>query len=469
MLTSEDNGGNEHSKGEEGDPKKGYIRRMQMESWYLEMITSGVAIFLLFKLPGLIDTVSRSITITFSGGLKTLFTGFPIILKMTSYVWILSLIIHLVLRAFWIGVIGINSVFPKGIRTESLPYSPHIKKKLNKLLPDMDRWIQQLDDACSVIYGLAFFTGLVILGSTFYVILAVLLGILFHWILTALLGGLALLFMLDFFSLGVLKRVKAISGPYYLLYRFVGACTLAFLYRPFYYLLLTNLKKRYVAFFLLGYFALIYGLFNHTYIAQPVFPVDREYGGFILNREEEAGIMHDLSAYRNQREKDQRVIRPVINKDVYNEGDAYLKLFYPLLGKDIDQIRHYCMERGVELPIEKGLHQKFMVWNDEIGGLVPEGRYLPASQYKEVLNVLNEMVMVTVDDSLHQDPGFTFCEYPLHGEKGMIAYLPIDHLSPGRHELKVRSKAIGRVVIDDSSEEKKFIPDMKRRIPFWVE
>lgn len=107
-----------------------WLRRLEKESWQAELLVSGLALFGSFQLPEitywLIDLFIKR-------------------LPHEQYIWgafiaqmsllglsILStfFIIHLILRAYWIGLIGLNSVYPQGYKIENNMYSPlYIYKK----------------------------------------------------------------------------------------------------------------------------------------------------------------------------------------------------------------------------------------------------------------------------------------------------------------------------------------------------
>jgi hypothetical protein len=66
-------------------------------------------------------------------------------------------IIHFVLRGFWVGLLGLNSVFPDyGKDTPSYP--PLLLQKFAGYLPTMSELIDAIDDLCSTIFAAAFCT-----------------------------------------------------------------------------------------------------------------------------------------------------------------------------------------------------------------------------------------------------------------------------------------------------------------------
>ena len=60
------------------------------------------------------------------------------VLFVSNYVLIISLSIYLIMRGFWVAVIGLSSVFHKGINVKKLNYSDYYKSKLEKY--DIDHY-----------------------------------------------------------------------------------------------------------------------------------------------------------------------------------------------------------------------------------------------------------------------------------------------------------------------------------------
>ena len=90
---------------------KNWLEILQQESWQLELLISGFAIFLLASAYDELDGVEYYINmlITGNGYFGTLLLPFQIILG-AWYVLIVNLILHVLLRGLWISTIGIRYV-----------------------------------------------------------------------------------------------------------------------------------------------------------------------------------------------------------------------------------------------------------------------------------------------------------------------------------------------------------------------
>jgi len=64
-------------------------------------------------------------------------------------------VIHFSLRAYWIGLVGLNSVFPD-YSIEDSAYSKIYTERLLSILPKLKDSIKKVDELCSVIFSVAF-------------------------------------------------------------------------------------------------------------------------------------------------------------------------------------------------------------------------------------------------------------------------------------------------------------------------
>ncbi|HFA49639.1 MAG TPA: hypothetical protein ENJ95_11565, partial [Bacteroidetes bacterium] len=133
--------------------KPKWLRRLERESWQAELIVSGIAIFGSLQLPGLIENMAGECISFFSQDAYTGLYFFFLYLLFSANFLIVFLIVHFVTRALWIGLIGLNSVFPEGIKKENKTYAPHFMERLIADFPKDIRYIERLDHFCSVIFS----------------------------------------------------------------------------------------------------------------------------------------------------------------------------------------------------------------------------------------------------------------------------------------------------------------------------
>ena len=104
------------------------------------------SIFLLIQasqgLMSAIDFVNLHVSLSSSveGLLRTLI----LILILASWILIFNLVVHVFLRGFWIGAVGLRSVQDK-IDIDKLGYSEFFTEKLKRRVPSLDSMLERLD------------------------------------------------------------------------------------------------------------------------------------------------------------------------------------------------------------------------------------------------------------------------------------------------------------------------------------
>ncbi|WP_075343244.1 6TM ABC transporter family protein [Tenacibaculum agarivorans] len=153
---------------------KQWLQRLKDESWEAELLVSAVAIFGTFKLFGVIDWLTNKFIDILDPNLYL--TAYAVVFFGLFAISILAsmFVIHFFLRAYWIGLVGLNSVFPD-YSIEDSAYSKIYTEKILSILPKLKDSIEKVDELCSVIFSAAF-TFLLIysnfaLIATIYIIL----------------------------------------------------------------------------------------------------------------------------------------------------------------------------------------------------------------------------------------------------------------------------------------------------------
>ena len=262
-----------------------WLEILQQESWQLELLISGFAIFLLAESYEPIRNLDDQISLLLSGSgyYGLLYVPYQVMLG-AWYVLIINLILHVLLRGLWISTIGLRYV-SGDIDFNTLNISSKFDRFLRSKIVSFDLYIQQLEKLCSSVFGFTFLIIFILISGGLFVLGIFILAITMQvidtrfgdlWVVVIvpflvlyLLGG--LIYFLDFITLGWLKRKKGIARFYYPIYRFFSVITLAFIYRPIYYNLLDNKYGRNIILFLIPYligFTLIASLTvnSHAYL-----------------------------------------------------------------------------------------------------------------------------------------------------------------------------------------------------------
>ena len=227
---------------------KAWLDKLQQESWQLELIISGFAIYGLFLAIEPLGVYYNTIR---NEGLQ--FFSFVLLAGLiSSSILMFTLTLHVILRGLWIGALGLRYV-SGDIDYKKLNYTPKFEHYLRKRIGSFDRYIARLEDYCSVLFALSFL--LIFYVLSLFLTIACIAAIAFIFIkgkdkssILFVIGVIAILFILfgmfltfiDFITQGYLKKNKWLSKLYFPFYWVFSFITLSFLYRPLVYNFLDN-------------------------------------------------------------------------------------------------------------------------------------------------------------------------------------------------------------------------------------
>lgn len=323
--------------------KPAWLVQLEAESWQAELVISGIAIFAATFLPGLVDSLAAFCLVTIPPEDTTLFQFIFMFLHFGTNCIIGALVLHFTLRAFWIGMIGFNSVFPNGINTEYEGYySKYYTQKTAQHLPsNANKMIQNLDHFCSTIFAITASLLMTFLAFALNVGVLYLLKVFLSMFLPDSIWqyvGYGLLVFLVLFSLlmlvlnmGRFKKNDKMQHIFYRIGRIIGS-TMHVFYRPSQYILMTiftsEVSKKNMSYFMVVY--LLSSLFLGASLAGTNFQHFTTYS-------KEAGYMRYFNRpdkiipahYENLRsEEEGRILSAILENDKI-EGKQF-ELFVPL-------------------------------------------------------------------------------------------------------------------------------------------
>ena len=175
------------------------------------------------------------------------------------------LTIYLGLRGFWVGILGLSSVYPDGINIKKLNFNDRFTNDLKKY--NFNHFIINIDNICSSIFAFTFllsFSVISLLILTFELLAIIILGVMlseqFEATSKSLSGSIdggitvllilffipGVLYFIDYFLFGVLKKIKwkPFAFCYYYIDKFYKYVTLVFIYDHLYYTFISNVKRR---------------------------------------------------------------------------------------------------------------------------------------------------------------------------------------------------------------------------------
>ena len=427
-----------------------WLEILQQESWQLELLISGFAIFLLTESYEPIRNLDDQISLLLSGSgyYGLLYVPYQVMLG-AWYVLIINLILHVLLRGLWISTIGLRYV-SGDIDFNTLNISPKFDRFLRSKIVSFDLYIQQLEKLCSSVFGFTFLIIFILISGGLFVVGIFILAITMQvidtrfgdlwfvvivpFVVLYLLGG--LIYFLDFITLGWVKRKKGIARFYYPIYRFFSVITLAFIYRPIYYNLLDNKFGRNIVLFLIPYligFTLIASLTvnSHAYL-----PGNRTLQSISNNFYDDT--LEDRASYSAS----------ISSKFVKN---GYAQLFLPYVARTDDKvIEAICPDLK---PAKTGF--SFFGIDD------PLRNNMNADL---ALDCHTQRFKIYVNDTLLNHLKYRFHEHPTRKNIGLLTVLDVGYLPRGEHIIKVYVK-----LLQDSNGKDTLFFRESALIPFWKE
>jgi len=226
-----------------------WLEKIQQDSWQLELLISGLALFGVYNGRVLIEEFSRFIDLNidgvFVGSLMVFTYG---IVYIGWRIFFVNLLLHVILRGLWIAAIGLRYVSDE-IDYNELDYASAYTEYLSSKIGTYDGFIEKLEKLCSIIFAFTFLIFLVLVSLAIFSMTCFLpialvgqhvgdtvWGNLFS-VLIIIYLVLGMIVAIDFISLGSIKKIKdpwvvKLFSP---VFKFFSYITLSFMYRPILY------------------------------------------------------------------------------------------------------------------------------------------------------------------------------------------------------------------------------------------
>ena len=420
-----------------------WLETLQQESWQLELLISGFVIFLLAGVYQPIAKLEFDIQVLTSSDSDFDQLYFPFYVLMgTWFILIINLSAHVILRALWIGAIGLRYV-SGDIEIESLNYNSRFIHFIKDRVGSFDAYIENLERLCSTVFAYTFLIIFIVLGFAGFLVVGQLLAFLELALTGEVYGFLnlpyivaGLLYLIDFLTLGFLKKSRKISSWYYPIYRLFGWITLAPIYRPIYYNFIDHKYGRWVLWSIIPYFAIIALYMGMNVATDAYLPENR------FNRSLSAFYYDDIwdSKFPSGRAS-------IETKYVEN---GYIPLFLPYIPRNDDQvIEALCPDLK---PAKTGIS---FFRSDPIREGMNASKALACSA---------ERFKISVNDSLMNQLEYRFYDHPVRKRIGLVTMLDVAYLPRGEHDINIEVQLFLSSTGRDSLQ---FI--QTDVIPFWKE
>lgn len=337
---------------------KKWFEKLRVNSWEIEILIVACILAALFNLPDISKDNLAALEVSAhndfraeNGDPENAGSSFWIVLgviKVFIYSFFgffisiakLTFSFYVFFRGFWVAVIGLSSVFSKGINIKKLGFSSYF----NKLIPDysFNRYILRLDNICSSVFSLgfliAFFCGSFLLYLS---IVAFSLGLVefaalslfkesdwffqdYGGVMIYIFIAFGVFFFIDILFLGIFKRVKwkVFSYPYSKMYSLLRLVTGFFIYESIYYLFISNVKRRVLLILFIIFILLIaFGISNNKANGYLNFPSDTlQTKSFMSKNHYEDRLLSSGDNFSSTK-------YPFINSEIIS--DNYLKIYIP--------------------------------------------------------------------------------------------------------------------------------------------
>jgi hypothetical protein len=400
-------------------------------TWELELLISGAVLFALFQLPPALNGFFARVEPHATSTMLSVLLFVQIYVKAIVYALTASFVVHLVARAYWVGLVGLHSVFPKGVKWENFRSGPMGLEVYKERLVSLPAIISRTDNFCSVIFSFAF---LLVLLFAFTVCLTSGYSLIAYGVahaffrgrntdtiflvlagLTALVPALTTLVDRRFGQRLGPRGQRVVKRLVIFAYRGTAQGVISPIFVP----LLTNVgRKKIMAIFYFSLFGILLFVIGERLARNDQLSFNSyDY----LGPSSRFGV--DYRFYESQRDPGEIYARmPSIQSDIVT--GSYVKLFIPYYPRRYNTaIAKSCP--GLHTLQSRGL---------QIGSDAP----VPDSAAIPVLECLGRIHGVTVDGAPRPDLQYRFYEHPATGIKGVITYIPADSLTRGQHVITVR-------------------------------
>ncbi|KAA2286162.1 hypothetical protein [Arenimonas fontis] len=138
-------------------------------TWEMELLLSGATVFALWQLAGWMAPFTAGLLPRLDPRLSTI--GAMLYLYLATGVITLGMafVLHLALRAYWVALVGMHSVFPGGLRLDRLRAGPVAREALRRRWQDMDQAMERADNRATLVFGLGIGVAAVLVPITLMV------------------------------------------------------------------------------------------------------------------------------------------------------------------------------------------------------------------------------------------------------------------------------------------------------------
>ena len=139
------------------------LPRHTTPTWEVELLISGVAVFAMLQLPGWLDDRLFALLPRLAADWADPATMIYIYAKSAAIILAMTFALHLMLRAHWIALVGMHSIYPDGVRWEGLRMGPIQREfERRRTLAPIDA-IERADNRATTVFAIGVMLATVLL------------------------------------------------------------------------------------------------------------------------------------------------------------------------------------------------------------------------------------------------------------------------------------------------------------------
>lgn len=133
-------------------------------TWEIELLLSGALVYALLHLPAELEYGVQRLVPVVSEGLREALVLISVYLRAGLIALATAFVLHLGLRAYWVALVGVHSVYPLGPRFERMRQGPLTMERLRSQWRPLPEHIERFDNASSIVFATGVSLGLLMLG-----------------------------------------------------------------------------------------------------------------------------------------------------------------------------------------------------------------------------------------------------------------------------------------------------------------
>ncbi len=131
-------------------------------TWEVELLISGVAVFAMLQLPGWLDDGIFALAPRLDASWAKLVELLYYYAKSATVILAATFVIHLLLRARWIALVGMHSVYPDGVRWDRLRMGPVQREVEQRYQIPTEVIIERADNLATTVFAVGVMVALIL-------------------------------------------------------------------------------------------------------------------------------------------------------------------------------------------------------------------------------------------------------------------------------------------------------------------